>query len=215
VGRDRFAMFAYAARCSVAAIAGWHLSAILGIGEPVWAAMSALIISQVGLRETRLYSKERIAGSALGIVLSLAIHVAPGMSSLPLTVQVAAAVGMCALIAYRWPSLRVAMWTCPIVLLPSSHNGAVLGIGIERGLAVIVGASVALLFHWLAEKWPARTSRGHKDAHTDSAAGFCVCLCFGVDKPLRVRGIGGSGFRVPHDRAPSALCLVRRRLKLM
>jgi hypothetical protein len=46
-------MLIYSARCSVAAVTGWHLSLRFGFGEPVWAAMSALIISQVGLHETR------------------------------------------------------------------------------------------------------------------------------------------------------------------
>lgn len=143
---------AFALRCATAAVVGWHLSILLGLAEPMWAATSSLIISQVGLRDTTLYSRERIVGSLFGIAVSATVHAVSTPLFMSSTTQVAIAVAVCAVIAHRKPSLRVAMWTCPITLTPlSSQLTAVTSIAADRGLAVIVGAAVGFALHWLAE----------------------------------------------------------------
>jgi hypothetical protein len=143
---------AFALRCSTAAVLGWHLSILLGLAEPLWAATSSLIISQVGLRDTKLYSKERIVGSLFGIAVSATVHAASTPFCMSSMTQIAIAVAVCAVIAHRKPSLRVAMWTCPITLAPlPSDLTAVTSIAADRGLAVVVGATVGFALHWLAE----------------------------------------------------------------
>jgi hypothetical protein len=62
--------------------------------------------------------------------------------------QIAAAVGLCAFFAKGRPSIRVCLWTCPVVLLTASPGLSVEHAGLMRGSEVILGAIVGGMTHW-------------------------------------------------------------------
>lgn len=74
-------------------------------------------------------------------------------------VEIAVGVAACALVAHSYPSLRVAMWTCPIVLLTAEPGQAIAVVGLYRGSEVILGALIGGACHWAAEAALARWTR--------------------------------------------------------
>jgi uncharacterized membrane protein YccC len=142
---------AFVVRCSVAATAASELASSLGLPEAVWAAMSALIVSLDRLHETRSSLTWRILGTLLGIAVSIAVSEAGSRVAAACVVQMAAAVAICALVAQQFPKLRVAMWTCPILLLPAHPGTPIVAVALGRGGEVICGALVGGIFHWAAD----------------------------------------------------------------
>lgn len=142
---------AFVVRCSVAATVASELASSLGLPEAVWAAMSALIVSLERLQETRSSLTWRILGTLLGIAVSIAVSEVGSRVAAPSVVQMAAAVAISALVAHEFPKLRVAMWTCPILLLPADPNTPTVVVALGRGCEVILGALVGGIFHWAAE----------------------------------------------------------------
>jgi uncharacterized membrane protein YgaE (UPF0421/DUF939 family) len=159
VGADCLSAAAFAIRCAVAATLGCQLSKIFGLDEPVWAAMSALIISQARLDETQSSPHGRVVGSVLGVAVRLAVHAAASVVAAPRVLQIAVAVGACAAITRKLPGFRVAMWTCPIVLLASTSSAMVTATAIDRGSEIILGVAVRLALHWLTERIAPRCFR--------------------------------------------------------
>ena len=138
-------------RCSGAATAAWSVSNLLGLCQPVWAAMSALIISQFRLDETRSCSIGRVFGTLLGIAVSLAVSVLASKLHVPLPVQMALAVGICAIVTFDLPALRVALWTCPLILLAHCSAAPMVRAAERRAVEVVLGALVGLTLYWTAE----------------------------------------------------------------
>jgi hypothetical protein len=58
---------AFVIRCSGAATVASELASLLGLLEALWAAMSAVIVSQERLHETRSSLAGRILGTLLGV----------------------------------------------------------------------------------------------------------------------------------------------------
>ncbi|MBV8593815.1 MAG: FUSC family protein, partial [Caulobacteraceae bacterium] len=123
----------------------------LGLPETVWAAMSALVVSQERLQETRSSLTGRILGTLLGIAVTIAVSEVAARLAAPTIVQMGFAVAIAALIAHQFPNWRVVMWTCPIILLTAQSAGSILPTAFWRGGEVILGALVGWVFHWAAE----------------------------------------------------------------
>ena len=62
------------------------------------------------------------------------------------------AVALTALIAHRFPAMRPAIWTCPLVLLSGEASQGLAEIAWRRASEVGFGALVGWLVHWGAEK---------------------------------------------------------------
>jgi hypothetical protein len=60
-------------------------------------------------------------------------------------------VAICALVVIKLPKLRVAMWTCPIILLTAEPSVPIIMVALYRASEVILGAFVGGVFHWAAE----------------------------------------------------------------
>ncbi|EJL50721.1 putative membrane protein [Rhizobium sp. CF122] len=142
---------AFIARCSAAATAAYELASLLGLTGSVWAAMSAVIVSQERLHETHSSIRGRILGTLLGIAVTIVVNEVASRAAAAVALQMAISVAICALIAREFPALRVAMWTCPIVLLAVQPSVPIVVVALYRGSEVILGALVGWVFHWVAE----------------------------------------------------------------
>jgi len=125
---------------------------------PVWASMSALIVSQDRWQDTELSLQQRIRGTFLGVSISLAVNLIAMSLGTSTTIQLVIAVAICAAIARVDRSVRVCMWTCPIVLIPGQAGAnPVIVVGLYRALEIVVGCLVAgafsLLTEWLLTRW--------------------------------------------------------------
>ena len=141
---------AFVARCSGAATFAYLSATWVGLPNSVWAAMSALIVSQEQLGETRSSLAARILGTLIGICVAVAVNLVGSYFAEGMSMQIAIAVAICALVARERPALRVCMWTCPIVLLTEPSVPTVM-VALHRGSEVILGALIGGMFHFAAE----------------------------------------------------------------
>ena len=141
---------AFVLRCSGAATVAYELVFFLGL-QGLWAAMSAMIVSQERLHETRSSLTGRILGTLLGIGVTVAVNEIASRTAISTAVQMAIAVALCAVVVRELPKLRVAMWTCPIILLTAQPSTPMLLVALHRGSEVILGAIIGWIFHWFAE----------------------------------------------------------------
>lgn len=144
-------MVAYIVRCSGSAMAAYELALLLGLPQAVWAAMSALVVSQEQLHETRSSLTGRILGTLVGMAVTIAVAEISSRVAAPTAVQMGLAVAIAAVVAREFPNMRVVMWTCPIILLSMQPSGSILLAAFRRGGEVILGALVGWVFHWAAE----------------------------------------------------------------
>jgi uncharacterized membrane protein YccC len=142
---------AFVARCSGAATVAYELALSLGLPGAHWAAMSALIVSQERLQETRSSLMGRVLGTLLGIVVTIAVSEVASRAAASTAMQMAVAVATSALIVRKFPQLRVAMWTCPLILLTAQPSMPIVMAALPRGGDVILGAIIGWIFHWAAE----------------------------------------------------------------
>jgi hypothetical protein len=141
---------AFVIRCSGAATVAYEVVLSLGL-QGLWAAMSAMIVSQERLHETRSSLAGRIFGTLLGIGVTLVVNEVASRTATSTALQMAIAVAICALIVRGLPKLRVAMWTCPIILLTAEPSAPMTLVALHRGSEVILGAIIGWIFHWFAE----------------------------------------------------------------
>ncbi|MBB5464990.1 putative membrane protein YccC [Paraburkholderia sp. CI2] len=135
------------------------LATAVGLPYPVWASMSSLVVSQESLDETRHTIVGRIVGTIAGAVVAVLVGEVANQTGVGTALQIAAAVGLCALFVKGRPSIRVCLWTCPVVLLTISPGSSVAHTGLMRGSEVILGALAGGLIHWLMHWMTAGRSR--------------------------------------------------------
>jgi len=142
---------AFVVRCSGAATAAYLVASWAGLPHSVWAAMSAIIVSQEHFEDTSASLTARIIGTLIGIGVAVGVNLATTPLGLDPTAQIAAGVAICALVARSHPTLRVCMWTCPIVFLTAEPTASTAMVGLYRGSEVILGALIGAVLHCLAE----------------------------------------------------------------
>lgn len=142
---------AFITRCPSSAMIAYEVAHAFELPEALWAAMSAVIVSQEHLHQTRSSIIGRILGTLLGIGVTVAVgEIAPRLA-MTVSVQMFVAVALTASIVRRFPTLRVAMWTCPIILLTGGRSGPIVVVALNRGTEVILGALIGWAIHWAAE----------------------------------------------------------------
>ncbi len=139
---------AFMLRCSGGAVVSYFLAVSLGLQHPVWAAMSSLIVVQDNERATVRAAAARVLGTCAGIAIAVLVGSIPTISSNSTALEIGLSVGLCAAFARRYPSMRVAMWTAPLVYLSQSTGTDLWHSGLWRGLEVLLGAAIGALFHW-------------------------------------------------------------------
>ena len=143
---------AFVLRCSAAATCSYLLADALRLPHPVWAAMSGVIVSQENLTQTHNATVGRLFGTVIGVVIAVTV----GHFLMPLhagvAVQMALAVALAAVVARRYPIVRVCMWTCPIVFLSADRGMPLRMVGFYRGAEVLVGGLLGAALHWISER---------------------------------------------------------------
>jgi uncharacterized membrane protein YccC len=162
---------AFVLRCSGAAAMGYQLACSLGLHEALWAAISAVVVSPEYLHETRSSLAGRILGTLLGIGITVAVSQAASRAAVAIVVQMSIAVAICALVVRRFSSLRVAMWTCPIILLKTQVSEPIVLVALHRGSEVILGAIVGWIIHWVVEVVVHVFAKRHHAPETNSENG--------------------------------------------
>ena len=148
---DTAQRLAFAARCAASGALAYLLARTVGLPHPVWASMSSLIVSQESVEATRRSIVGRIAGTVVGAVVAVLVGEVSNRAGIDPAVQIAMAVGLCALFAKGRPSLRVSLWTCPVVLLTATTEASVEYTGWMRGSEVILGALTGGLIHGIEQ----------------------------------------------------------------
>lgn len=143
---------AFVLRCTGSSVAAYLLAASVGLEHPVWAAMSSLIVSQDDERATEQAAMVRVLGTCAGILISLSIGSAPFPQPVPVAVNIGLSVAICAIFTLRFPSMRVAMWTAPLVYLSLAPGTDLWHSGLWRGLEVLLGAVIGAVFHWASSR---------------------------------------------------------------
>lgn len=143
---------AFVVRCSGSATLAYLLASALDVPHPAWAAMTAVVVVvQDNLAETRSAVLWRVVGTILGIVVAVAVVTASPLVGAGQAMEIAMAVAICAVIARRYPLVRVCMWTAPIVFLTIDPNVPPMMVGIYRGAEVILGGLVGVAVHAVME----------------------------------------------------------------
>lgn len=145
-------LFVFAIRCFVVVWGSYALALAVGLPYPVWAPISAIIVSQETMGDTRTTLIRRIIGTLLGVVITVLINLLAEPLNIELGLQAAISVGICAIIAFERPNFRTALVTGPILLLTTPPNDPMVMVGFYRGMEVIIGGLVGGGVHILAEK---------------------------------------------------------------
>ena len=144
---ERVRAVAFVARCTGSAILAAVVAGAVGLGHPVWAVVSALVVSQDRAADPRRSFLWRVAATAIGLVVAVGVGtLLPGDGTVP-ALQLALAIAICAGITRRWPTLRVCMWTAVIVLMTTMPGTTITQTAVERGSEVLLGAAIAVVLH--------------------------------------------------------------------
>lgn len=146
---ERLTAAAFVLRCAGAAVLALLIAGWLGLDHPVWATVSALVVSQDRLGDTRRTLGWRLVATAIGI--GVAVAVGSLLAAAGPAAMLGVVVAICAALA-RWRAeLRLSMWTAAIVLLTVSPGQTIAHTGFARGVEVLIGGLVGAALHQLAE----------------------------------------------------------------
>ena len=141
---------AFVARCTGAAVLALSIADRLHLDHPVWASVSALVVSQDRLGDTHRSLTWRIVATLIGVAVALLVAFAMPDSGAVATLAVA--VGVTAAIARILTELRVCMWTSVIVLLTVPPGGTILTAALARAQEVLLGVAIGAILHWGFER---------------------------------------------------------------
>ncbi|WP_200910883.1 FUSC family protein [Sphingomonas sp. Leaf67] len=146
---ERLAATAFVLRCAGAAVLALLFATWAGLDHPVWATVSALVVSQDRLGDTRRTLVWRLVATAAGI--GIAVTIGSLLAGAGPGVTLGVVVAICAALA-RWRSnLRLSMWTAAIVLLTVAPGQSIAHAGVARGVEVSIGCLIGAALHQLAE----------------------------------------------------------------
>jgi uncharacterized membrane protein YccC len=143
---------AFVLRCSGAGTLAYALASILGLEHPVWASISGVIVSQEELNQTKNATFWRLAGTIVGILVSVTAGSLTASTGLSVAMQMGLSIALCAAIVRRWPDLKVAMWTAPVLFFARDPSVSLLTIGYWRGSEVVLGGLTGAALHFVSER---------------------------------------------------------------
>lgn len=140
---------AFVLRCTGAAVLALLVATWAGLDHPVWATVSALVVSQDRLGDTRRTLGWRLVATAAGI--GVAVGVGSVLAGAGAAVVLGVVVAICAALA-RWRGdLRLSMWTAAIVLMTVTPGQTIAHAGFARGIEVLIGGLIGAALHQVAE----------------------------------------------------------------
>jgi uncharacterized membrane protein YccC len=164
--RSHRAQLTLAVRLTVAAFAAFAIATALQLMLPLWAVLTALIVTQMSVGRSLKTSSDYLFGTIGGAVYGGMIAVLiPHSTEAALLALLVLAVGPLALIAAFNPRLNAAIVTAVIVLLvPEMRHSNPLDSAIDRVFEVTVGASTGLLVSFVV-----LPSRAHAQLRINAA----------------------------------------------
>jgi uncharacterized membrane protein YccC len=171
---------ALAARVTVAALAALVLAQSFHLALPLWAVLTAVIVTQMSVGRSLVATIDYLAGTLGGAVYGGVVGVfIPHAGEIALLAVVAIAVAPLALIAATKPNLSTAPITAIIVLLvPTITHASPAASAVDRVLEVALGACTGLAVSLLL--WPATSHR----VVTEAAAGTLQRMASALDELL-------------------------------
>jgi uncharacterized membrane protein YccC len=139
-------------RCSAAASLAYGLATLIGFQHPVWAPIEALVVSQESIGNTLDSIYGRLLGTLIGVVAALLAGIFGRMGGLPLMLQIALSVTVCALATFGRPTIRVCLWTCPLILVTAPSLDTTELAGLIRVSQVLLGAMVGGIAHVIDQR---------------------------------------------------------------
>jgi hypothetical protein len=139
-------------RCSAAASLAYGLATLIGFQHPVWAPIEALVVSQESIGDTLDSIYGRLLGTLIGVVAALLAGIFGRMGGLPLMLQIALSVTVCALATFGRPTIRVCLWTCPLILVTAPSLDTTELAGLIRVSQVLLGAMVGGIAHVIDQR---------------------------------------------------------------
>ena len=149
--RDRRMQLGLAFRVTVAAVLSLALAQFLSLPLPLWAVLTAIIVTQVSIGQSLKVTIDYLAGTLGGAVYGAVVAVlVPPTNESALLLVLAIAVAPLALVAAMNPSLRVAPITAVIViLLPAITHASPVVSAADRVLEVALGGIVGFVVSFL------------------------------------------------------------------
>ncbi|HEV2531666.1 FUSC family protein [Phenylobacterium sp.] len=132
----------YVARCTIAGSLAYTAANVVGLEHPVWASVSALVVSQESATGTYGAIWGRFLGTLNGVMAAVSIGWVGAALHLSLALQIAAGVALCAALTIGRPHIRVSLWTCPVVLATAAADAHPALVAISRVAEVVLGAGV-------------------------------------------------------------------------
>jgi Fusaric acid resistance protein-like len=177
-------------RCSAAASLAYGLATLVGFQHPFWAPIEALVVSQEGIGDTLDSIYGRLVGTLIGVMVALLAGIFGRMSGLPLMLQIALSVTVCALATFGRPTIRVCLWTCPLILVTAPSPGTTELAGLIRVSQVLLGAMVGGIAHVLDQRaWNGWNSLSPVQPSCHPADKARVKLGFTPQEPARMNNI--------------------------
>lgn len=139
-------------RCAAAASLAYELARLVGLQHPVWAPISALIVSQESVTATLDSIQGRFVGTFIGLAVALLVNAVGRRIGVPLVLQIGVGVAICASAAMGRPAIRVSLWTCPLILVTAASGPATALVALFRATEVVLGAVVGGGTHILEER---------------------------------------------------------------
>jgi uncharacterized membrane protein YgaE (UPF0421/DUF939 family) len=149
---DSVGLVVFVMRCMAAAVIAYFLTIALGLPHPLWACIFALVVSQDDIAASVKTIGGRVLGTIIGVVVAVAVSLGVNRFGLDTVWQMALAVAICAVFAWRRPAIQVCLWTPPIILMTATPDEPIVNVGFYRGCEVIVGVIVGVSLHIAVEK---------------------------------------------------------------
>ena len=142
----------FVVRCALVASLAFVVAEHIGLPQPVWAPISALVVTQESVTATLSSILGRFFGTLLGVSVALLVHRAGTGANISLVSQIALSVAICAACTGGYPKVSVCLWTCPLVLVTATPIGGAEMTALVRGSEVVLGAAIGGFVHICEER---------------------------------------------------------------
>ena len=150
-----------------AGLSWWIAGLVTGVGNPVLASLSAIVVVQVSVRASVRTAIQRSVAVVLGVLLALAISDALALNSVTVTLLVAVSLGVAELVLRLPPAAARQVPISVLVVLAAvsaSNEREAWDRAIDTALGAAVGVAVSLVLpaSRLVDATNARSARGQR-----------------------------------------------------